>query len=611
MTQPAPQPAATVYGNKSPAVAVSVAADATSPPLAWPIRGWNKRWVFAGERVDPARPLDQRVLAARGLEEPAAVESFLNPRLTDLHDPSAIPDLDRAAERLLTALAAREPIAIYGDYDVDGITSTAILYHTLKTLRPDADIRTYVPHRLDEGYGLNVEAIRQLAAERAKVIVSVDCGVTAHEPAKAAMNAGVDLIITDHHNPPASIEDLPKAFAVVHPRRPDSSYPFDHLSGAGVAYKLAWRLATLDFGEGKASPPLRSLLVELLAFAALGSIADVVPLIGENRVIARFGLGRIKDTPLIGLRALVDAARLTGSKVSAWDVGFRLGPRLNACGRMAHAKEAVELFTTADEARARQIATGLEARNTERRAVEQKILEAATARVLAEGMDRDERRAIVLADAAWHKGVVGIVCSRLVERFCRPTILLQIEGEHAHGSARSIDGYNLHGGLVACSEHLERYGGHDMAAGMGIRLDRLPAFVEAFTEHANRHITTDQLVHNLRVDAVTPLAELTPRTVQGLEALAPFGRSNPGVQVLIPGLSIHSAPTPIGAGGEHLSILARAGSHTIKLVAWRWGGQRARLAPGVTFHAVVRPQVSTYGGRLSVEPELLDIAPLA
>ncbi|MGH7131787.1 MAG: single-stranded-DNA-specific exonuclease RecJ [Phycisphaerales bacterium] len=584
-------------------------AAASQSSLSWPIRGWNKRWVPAGPFAT-AGLITERVLTARGHTDPSAIANFLEPKLTDLHDPSLIPDLDRAAARLLDALKAREPIAIYGDYDVDGITSTAILYHTLKALGPDADIRTYVPHRLDEGYGLNVEAINQLAAAGAKVIVSVDCGVTAHAPALAAKTAGVDLIITDHHNPPARLEDLPQAYAVVHPRRPDSTYPFDHLSGAGVAYKLAWRLATLDFGSGKASPALRTLLVDLLAFAALGSIADVVPLLGENRVIARFGLARIKDTPLIGLRALVDAARLTGDKVSAWDVGFRLGPRLNACGRMAHAKDAVELFTTADESRAAAIATDLEARNSERRAVEQKILETAIARVEAEGLARDDRRAIVLADAAWHKGVVGIVCSRLVDRYCRPTILLQIEGDSAHGSGRSIDCYNLHAGLVATAEHLDRFGGHDMAAGMGIRVDRLPAFIDAFTAHANQHITLDQLVHNLRVDAVTSLGELTPRAVQSLESLAPFGRSNPGVHVLLPGLTIQNTPTPLGKGGEHLALTVRhAGdSHAMKLVAWRWGAHRSKLAAGVRLHAVVRPQISTYGGRTTVEPELLDLA---
>src|SRR5262245_51824098 len=267
------------------------------PPADQPYRrGLSKLWksrtavLAAGSG---GGSLVDRILAVRGLADGAAA-AFLDPRLTQLHDPSLVPDLDRGAGRLMAALSAREPVAIYGDYDVDGVTATAILFHIFRAIAPDAPVRTYVPHRLDEGYGLNAAAVRQLAAEGARVIVSVDCGITATGPAAEARAAGVDLIITDHHNPPASLADLPAAYAVVHPRRPDSAYPFGELSGAGVAYKLAWRLATMASGSARVTPALRALLLELLAFAALGAIADVVPLVGENRVIARFGLARMK-----------------------------------------------------------------------------------------------------------------------------------------------------------------------------------------------------------------------------------------------------------------------------------------------------------------------------
>ena len=264
-------------------------------------RGLTRAWSAAGA-PDPDRPLLERVLSVRNLDGPDR-DAFLNPALSALHDPSLIPDLDKGARRLLDALAAREPIAIYGDYDVDGVTATAILFHTLRAIDPDADIRTYVPHRLEEGYGLNADAVRSLAAEGARVIVSVDCGVTAIEPARVARETGADLIITDHHNPPAPGDPLPDAFALIHPRAPGSAYPFADLCGAGVAYKLAWRLATMHCGTDRVSPDLRQTLIDMLAPCALGVIADVVPLVGENRVIARYGLSMVKRSSLVGLRA--------------------------------------------------------------------------------------------------------------------------------------------------------------------------------------------------------------------------------------------------------------------------------------------------------------------
>ncbi len=305
------------------------------------IRGLLKRWSRQGPAFDQAggQPLLGRVLSARKLADPAEAALFLNPTLKHLHDPSKMPNLDRAAERILAAAKAGEAIVIYGDYDVDGITATSILFHTLKALYPEARVSSYVPHRLEEGYGLNTEAVKELAAKGAKVIVSVDCGVTAVEPAVAARAAGVDLVITDHHNLPTGA--LPDAFAIIHPRLPGSEYPFGDLCGAGVAFKLAWRLCTMACGSERVSEPLRALLLELLALTSLGVIADIVPLRGENRVIAHAGLRRIKHSKIEGLRALVEASGLAGDNVGEEDVGFRMGPRLNACGRMNHAREAV------------------------------------------------------------------------------------------------------------------------------------------------------------------------------------------------------------------------------------------------------------------------------
>ncbi len=360
-------------------------------------------------------PLASRVLTARGLMNETA-SAFLEPSLRSLHDPSLLPDLDRAAERILEAVASNQTIAVYGDYDVDGVSATAILVRTLRAIAPAARVLTYIPHRIDEGYGLNADAIRSLAGEGARVIVSVDCGITATGPALAAREVGVDLIITDHHNGAEREEDLPRAFAIVHPRRPGSAYPFGDLCGAGVAYKLAWRLCTMHAGSALLPADLRELLVELLSLAALGVIADVVPLRGENRVLARHGLSRIKASPFIGLRALVKASGLDGERIDTEGVGFSLAPRLNACGRLGHAREALELMLTEDAVRAAEIARALTKLNDERRGVERRIAEEALEMARACGMAGPDRRAVVLAHEDWHAGVVGIVCSRLVEK---------------------------------------------------------------------------------------------------------------------------------------------------------------------------------------------------
>lgn len=584
------------------------------------IRGLNRFWrihwtaASAPARGPGVEPLVERVLASRGLSDAAISRDFLNPSLGQLHNPSLMPDLDRAAGRLLEAVGGGEPVAIYGDYDVDGITATAILFHTLRAIRPDADIRTYVPHRMDEGYGLNSEALVGLARAGAKVIVSVDCGITAVGPARDARAAGADLIITDHHTPPATEAELPEAFAIVHPRRPGSEYPFGELSGAGVAYKLAWRLATMHCRSDRVSDALRELLLELLSFAALGTIADVVPLVGENRVIARAGLGRIKHSKFIGLRALVEASGLAGDSIGADDVGFRLAPRLNAAGRMGHAREAVELFTTASPERSAEIAGELSRQNDARRRTEQAIAAAAAEEAVARGMTGDDRRAIVLAHEDWHKGVVGIVCSRLVERFGRPTILLQRQDGLCAGSGRSVDGFDLHGALSRCAGLLEGFGGHEMAAGLQVSEGNLERFVEAFTREANAGLSVERLVATIPVDCDAALHEITPRAVGMLEQLAPFGRGNPGVRVRIAGVRVVGRPATFGAGAKHLGIQVsdpqRPGSGSIRLVGWGWGERAAQVLPGGLIDAVVRPKISTWQGLTKVEPELEDLRAL-
>ena len=553
-------------------------------------------------------PLVSRLLWARGYRDAASSAAFVDASMRGLHEPSLLPDLDRAAERILAAARAGEPIVIYGDYDVDGISASAILFHALRAIAPGAVVTTYVPHRMEEGYGLHGEALRGLASDGARVIVSVDCGVTAFDPARAARDAGADLIITDHHELSADGR-VPEAYAVVHPRRGGgpTSYPFGELCGAGVAFKLAWRLMTLAEGRAKLTEPMREVLLDLLALASLGTVADIVPLVGENRVITRHGLRRLRSTRLVGLSAFIEASGLAGENIDAERVGFTLGPRLNACGRMGHAKHAVAMLTTASADEARAIAKELAKLNDQRRRTEKQIFDEACAQAEDAGMTGDDRRAIVLADEQWHAGVVGIVCSRLVGRYHRPTILMDRRDGLCHGSGRSIDGFNLHEGLSRCSDLLVKFGGHDMAAGLALEESKLGAFAERFVEVANRAIAAEALTPSVSIDCAASVAELTPQAVEKVLDLGPFGRGNPQPRLLLEGVRVTRDAEAMGAGGEHLSVFVRQGEHEVRLVGWRWGAQRSRLRGGLWLDAVVEPKLSAWNGRVRVEPTIVDV----
>lgn len=520
-----------------------------------------------------------------------------------------IPDLDRAAERIITALRSGERVTIYGDYDVDGVTATAILYHLIHAISPNCKLTTYIPHRLDEGYGINPDAIRSLAEEGSTVIISVDCGITANEPAELAKELGVDLIITDHHNPPENIDDMPNAFAVVHPRRPDSVYPFGELCGAGVAYKLAWRLATLDADSKKVSPAIRSLLLDLLSLAALGTIADIVPLVDENRVIVRHGLNRILHAKIEGLHALIQASGLDSASIDTEAVGFRLAPRLNAVGRLGHAREALELLTTSTGNAARQLAERLTGLNEDRRAQEQKILTQAIEMAQDAGMTADDERAIVLACDDWHPGIVGIVCSRLVDRFARPTILMCRSQGVCKGSGRSIDGFNLHAGLEACRDHLETFGGHDMAAGMKCSDEMFESFRDGFLAHAREKLSPADLVATTRYDTQARINELSASSIRQLERLSPFGAGNARVRVRLTNLRLNGSPEQFGKTGNHLSLRVSDASErgpVIRIIAWNWWRHRDEIPAGALLEAIVEPKVSQWNGNTRIEPVLLD-----
>lgn len=586
--------------------------------------GRTHRWLLRSSAVggtgdhSPAgvASLVARVLRSRGVTDRAAMHAFCNPSLRQMHDPGLMPGLEKATARMLAAATAGQRIVIYGDYDVDGICAASILFHTLRAVTPrgiDPRISTYVPHRLDEGYGLHAEAIEQLSKDGAELIISVDCGVTAFGPAETARKAGVDLIITDHHALPPPAQGLPDVHSVVHPRLAGSAYPCPELCGAGVAFKIAWRLATLACGSERVSDHLRALLIDLLALAALGTIADVVPLVDENRIIARFGLDHLKRCSLPGVAALIDAAGLGGEEIDSERAGFALAPRLNACGRMGHARDAMELFTVADAVRAGQIAVALNKHNHERRETEQRIFDQACEMAEIAGMTGPARRSIVLAHDQWHAGVVGIVCSRLIGRFHRPTILLQRGQASSHGSGRSIDGFNLHAGLSKCAGLLERFGGHEMAAGLVVRHDQFDEFVRRFEEVASEGVSQEMLTPSLTLDCEARMDELTPDTVRQLAPLGPFGRGNPRPCVLIRGVRPLRDAETMGAHGTHLSVLvAQPGNsgtvaRPMRMVGWKMGETRDRLRGGRAVDLAVHPKINLWNGVASVEAEICDI----
>jgi single-stranded-DNA-specific exonuclease len=547
-------------------------------------------------------PLVAQLLHNRDITDADEAASFLNPQFKDLYPPDVIPNINEAADRIVDAARNGERIVIYGDYDVDGVTGIAILWNCLRLM--DATVDFYVPHRVEEGYGLNDQAIRKIAEDGAKVIVSVDCGISALAEADLARSLGVDLIITDHHR---IGEQLPDAFQIVHPRLGDISAPNPDISGAGVAFKLAWALARRYLGADRVSPEFRDALVEATNFAALGTIADVVPLRGENRILARFGLAGLAQSRHVGISALLESAGLKNSKLDSYDVGFKLAPRLNAAGRMGHAQLAAELFTRADADRAREIASYLETQNRQRQSMERKITEQAKEMTEQAAMDNGDQRAIVLAREEWHPGVIGIVASRLVDAYSRPAIMIALNGQGGQGSGRSIDGFNLYEALHTCRDHLTSYGGHDMAAGLKISLENVEPFVDAFIAHANETVHSAQLTPRLRIDAVVDLMQIDEMVVKQIEALAPFGFGNPRPRLCVEWSEISGEPRRVGGQGQHLQFALRRGRQVIKAIAFGRGRLADQLAAARKCEVAFEPRFNDFNGRRSVELFISDI----
>ncbi|HEY1067406.1 MAG TPA: single-stranded-DNA-specific exonuclease RecJ, partial [Pirellulales bacterium] len=487
----------------------------------WRIRPHDAAGTAALARAANVSPVVAQLLLGRGFSDPVSIRAFLDAKLSTLRDPETLPGAAAAAERLHAAIRDKRRIVVYGDYDVDGMTGTSLLYLGLRLL--GGDVGYYVPHRLEEGYGLNSDALRKLAKQGASLIVTVDCGITAIEEAKVARELGLELIITDHHQP---LPELPDAAEIVHPGLPDRPYPFAGLSGSGVALKLAWAICKQASGAKRVGEAMKDYLLQAVAFASLGTVADVVPLVDENRVLVKHGLKSLKDRPTVGLLELMKAAEIhEKAALDCEDIGFAIAPRLNAAGRFGQASLAVELLTTDNATRAAEVAQYLDELNQSRQTVERSIYLSAL-RQAEEKFDPENDPALVLADRGWNQGVVGIVAGRLAEKFNRPVVLIAQDAfglKPGTGSARSASGVDLHAALNACKHHLVGCGGHAAAAGLTIEDAKLDAFRAEFLERVAEAAAGAPREATLWIDAEAPLPSFTLRTLQELDQLSPFG----------------------------------------------------------------------------------------
>ena len=532
-------------------------------------------------------PLTSMILAARGLETPRQAQAYLGCD-APLCNPFLMKDMSLAADRVALALRNREKIAVFGDYDVDGITATCLLTHFLR--RQGGNVVSYIPGRLEEGYGLNPIAIRQLHQEHVNLIITVDCGITAVAEAELCRELGMDLVITDHHE---CKEVLPQAVAVVDPHRPDGGYPHKNLSGVGVAFKLAAALCGSQ----------EEVLEEYADMVCLGTVADVMPLQGENRVFVARGLQSLRNTRRPGIAALMAESGCAPDHVSASSIGFMLAPRINAAGRMGQIHLALDLFLTEDPDKARELAAALCDLNRQRQAVESDIYATAIS-MLPQGKAPE---AIVLAEESWHQGVVGIVASRIAEEYSCPAFLICLDGEHGKASSRSYGGFNLFSALRSLSELLESYGGHELAAGFTITRSNIPEFRRQVCALAAAYYSDDTPRTSLDVDCAVQPELLTVSNIDSLAALEPCGNGCPKPVLAITGMTVDRI-SMVG-NGRHMRLRLRRGRHMINAIYFSATPETVSICPGDVVDVAFNPQVNEHRGDRTVQMNVLDIRP--
>ena len=543
-------------------------------------------------------PVICQLLVKRGITTEEEANKFFKPSLNDLHDPFLMPDMDKAVKRLNKALGEREKILVYGDYDVDGTTAVSLVY---KFLRPYTSLLDYyIPDRYDEGYGISYKGIDYAADTDVKLIISLDCGIKAIEKIEYAKQKGIDFIICDHHMPD---DTLPDAVAVLDAKRVDSIYPYEHLSGCGVGFKLMQAFAksnNFPFAD----------LEKLLDLCAVSIASDIVPITGENRIMAYYGLKQINSNPSLGLKGIIDVCGLTGKEITMSDIVFKIGPRINASGRMMNGKEAVDLLLAKDSESAREKSENINQYNDERRELDKKITDEANA-IIDDFQDMADRKAIVVFNPAWHKGVIGIVASRLTEKYYRPAVVLTKSSELITGSARSVSGFDIYKAIESCRDLLENFGGHTYAAGLSLKEENLEAFTNRFLQLAADEIVPEQMVPQLDVDAILDFKDINAKFMHDLKKMSPFGPDNQKPVFCSRRVKDYGTSKLVGKDLEHIKLeLIDANSNSpIHGIAFGMHKHSKHIKGMKPFNICYTVEENTYNGNTSLQLMIKDIKP--
>ncbi|MFT7668136.1 MAG: single-stranded-DNA-specific exonuclease [Planctomycetota bacterium] len=562
----------------------------------WEIRELDQEKVAFLQRERQFPEIISRMLVARGFESAQEVDKHLQPSLMALHDPLRLPGMKLATKRLVEAVRNKETILIHGDYDVDGVTGTSLLVRLFKKL--DANVEWHIPNRFTDGYAFGDHSVRRAQEVGAKVVVSVDNGTSSRETIGKLAAIGIETIVTDHHEPPRG--ELPDALAIVNPKLHDSEYPFRELCGGAVAFKLAWGICQELSGGGKVRDDLREFLIDAMAYVAIATVCDVVPLIDENRILTRFGLQALEASKHPGLSALLKVAGISGRRLQGDDVGFQIGPRLNASGRLGTAETAVALLMCDDPVEATALAKKLDELNIERKRIEGDLIGEAIAQ--AELYKNAERYPVmVVAGQGWHQGVIGIVAARLVERYSRPAIVIGLNGESGRGSARSVPGVSVLELMHAGSEYMPGYGGHAAAAGLDILSENVDALREAVNAGARETLKDGLPKIPVVIDGEIPFAEMNSDLMRHIDRLEPFGELNEAPVFLSRDLRLANPPRVVGADRTHMILNFRRGDHTMKAMAFKMASREKELRMGAPVDLVFSPRWNTFRGETNLE----------
>lgn len=542
-------------------------------------------------------PVIALLLVQRGLTTAQEVKRFFRPSLSNLHDPFLMPDMEKAVQRLNKALGDKERILIYGDYDVDGTTAVSLVY---KYLRPySTNLDYYIPDRYDEGYGISLRSIQYAEEHGITLVIALDCGIKAIEKIAYAKERGIDFIICDHHMPD---DELPDAVAVLDPKRADSKYPYEHLSGCGVGFKFMQA-----FGMNNHFP--FSDIERLLELTAVSIASDIVPITGENRILAYYGLRQINSSPSMGLKGVIDVCGLSGKEITISDIVFKIGPRLNASGRMMNGKEAVDLLLAKDRSVVREKSESINQYNEERRELDKKITEEAN-EIINTIPNIEDKKAVIVYNPQWHKGVIGIVASRLTEKYYRPAVVLTKSSELVTGSARSIGGFDIYKAIEGCRDLLENFGGHTYAAGLSLKEENLPAFIERFQQLAAEDSHLAQMTPQIDIDALIDLKDINTKFMNDLKKMNPFGPNNQKPVFCTYEVKDYGTSKLVGHNQEHIKleiIDGKSGTSPIHGIAFGMARYYAHIKQMKPFNICYTVEENTYNGNSSLQLQVKDI----